>query len=268
MLLLTKGTGHLVQITTDASGDIESDVAYVDKIAGTGGFQYNYTGAGEPLASITSATTITTIAGAASTERAIERLSYYNNHASTSVTCTIQILDGTDTVTLAKCVLAAGETLYMNAAGDWFHLDANGGPYVGVGPIATQAEMEAGTSTTVVVTPGRQHFHKSAVKSWGQFTNAGATTAGYNVDTPTDNGTGDITVNFTTDYSAANAYSAVVSVEMTATTYAVANARTPHIRSAGLAAGTVRCDCIDGTTITQLVKDPTSWHVQSCGDFA
>lgn len=267
MLLLTQGTGHLIQIVTDAAGDIETDVAYVDK-TGTGPASYSFAGVGDPLASITSATTTTTLTGAAATERAVERLSYYNNHASQAVTCTIQVLDGTHTVTLAKCVLAAGETLYMNAAGDWFHLDANGGPYVGIGPMATQAEMEAGTSVTTVVTPGRLRYAPSTSGAWGRFTVTGTTTAGYNVDTPTDNGTGDITVNFTTDFSASTAYEIQVSVEMTSTTYTVANARTPHIRSAGLAVGTVRCDCIDATVITQLVKDPSSWHMVAHGDFA
>lgn len=265
MLILSKGTSHKLRLTTDASGDIEIHYSIVDK-TGTGPSSYSYAGAGEPLASVTSATTGDIVVGAASTERSIRHVSLYNNHASTAVTCTVFEEDGTDTVTHAKVVLAAGEALKLDAAGVWTHYDANGGPYVGLGPIASNAEMEAGSSTTVVVTPGRQHRHPSALKAWGLFTVAGATTAGYNVDAPTDNGTGDITVNFTTDFSGAAVYEAQVTVEMTSTTYSVANARTAHVRLGGQAAGSCRFDCIDATVITQLVKDPTVWHVSAAGD--
>ena len=50
MILLTKGTAHKIQITTDAAGDIEIDLAYVDK-TGTGPASYSFAGAGEPQAS-------------------------------------------------------------------------------------------------------------------------------------------------------------------------------------------------------------------------
>lgn len=265
MLLLTLGTGHLLRLTTDVTTDIEVNLSYVDK-TGTGPASYNFAGVGDALASITTATTTTLLAGAASTERTLESCSIYNNHASAATTCTLFVDDGTHTSTIRKLVLAAGESLEMDASGAWTHYDANGGPYVGLGPIASNAEMEAGSSTTVVVTPGRQHRHPSAIKAWGLFTVAGATTAGYNVDAPTDNGTGDITVNFTTDFSGAAVYEAQVTVEMTSTTYSVANARTPHIRLGGQAAGSCRFDCIDATVITQLVKDPTVWHVSAAGD--
>lgn len=35
--------------------------------------------------------------------------------------------------------------------------------------VATQANMETGTATDLVVTPGRQHFHPGAAKAWGTF---------------------------------------------------------------------------------------------------
>jgi hypothetical protein len=205
MLLLTKGTAHLLRVTTDASGDIEVNVDYVVKEPGTGGFQYDYTGAGEPFASITGAGTTTLVAGVASKEVAVDRVSLYNNHASTVVTCTVFVEDGTDTVTIAKCAVAAGELLYMNSVGDWIHLDANGGAYVAVGPVATQAEMEAGAILTAVTTPGRQHFHPSAEKCWGEFT-ANSTTilASYNITSIANTGTGVMTVTIATDFSSAN----------------------------------------------------------------
>lgn len=77
---------------------------------------------------------------------------------------------------------------------------------------ASQAEQEAGSSTTVYVSPGRQQFHPSAAKAWVNFNGTGtvAIRASYNVTSVTDNGVGDYTVNFTTAIKDAN-YSAVLS---------------------------------------------------------
>lgn len=71
--------------------------------------------------------------------------------------------------------------------------------------IAIQSEMETGTDATRAVTPGRQHFHPSAAKGWVEFNGTGtlAIDDSYNVSSVTDNGTGDYTVNWATDFSAA-----------------------------------------------------------------
>jgi hypothetical protein len=73
---------------------------------------------------------------------------------------------------------------------------------------ATQAEQEAASITTAYTTPGRQQYHPSAAKAWVIFNGTGtvAITASYNVTSITDNGVGDYTVNFTTAFSAATAY--------------------------------------------------------------
>lgn len=76
--------------------------------------------------------------------------------------------------------------------------------------IATQAEQETGTATDTVVVSGVQKYHPSAAKAWCSFdgTQAGGSWAiatGFNVDsTVTDNGNGDYTISFTTDFSSAN----------------------------------------------------------------
>lgn len=71
---------------------------------------------------------------------------------------------------------------------------------------ASQAEQEAGSSTTVYVSPGRQQFHPSAAKAWVNFNGTGtvAIRRAYNVTSITDNGVGDYTINFTTAMSDAN----------------------------------------------------------------
>lgn len=74
---------------------------------------------------------------------------------------------------------------------------------------AAQSDQETATSTTLMVTPGRQQFHPSAVKAWANFNGTGtpAVTSSYNIDSSiTDNGTGDWTLSITTDFSATNAY--------------------------------------------------------------
>lgn len=71
---------------------------------------------------------------------------------------------------------------------------------------AVQSDQETGSSTTVAVVPGVQHFHPSAAKSWVNFNGTGTVSIrrSYNVTSITDNGTGDYTVNFTNAFSDAN----------------------------------------------------------------
>jgi hypothetical protein len=60
---------------------------------------------------------------------------------------------------------------------------------------ATQAEQETGTSVLVATTPGRQHFHQSAAKCWGKFTqNSTTVEVGYNITSVADTNTGIMTV--------------------------------------------------------------------------
>lgn len=217
--------------------------------------------------SITTATT-TDVSGspAASSTRNVKEFSFRNIDASVSNDVTVQRNRNGTIRTIIKCTLAAGETLVMRE-GAWLHYDTNGAIY-GVGStIATQADMEAATSPTLIVTPGRQHFHPGHPKAWVSCGVAADIQQSYGVASLTDNGTGDVTVTFTTAFAAAT-YAALVTVEMTATTYAVANARSPHIRFGGRATGSCRFDCIDGAVTTQVIKDPTTWHIVFFGDFA
>ena len=47
----------------------------------------------------------------------------------------------------------------------------------GPSAVATQADQETATSIATFVTPGRQHYHPSAPKSWGYFTVTSGTVA-------------------------------------------------------------------------------------------
>ena len=75
--------------------------------------------------------------------------------------------------------------------------------------VATQANQETATSTTTLVTPGRQQYHPSAVKAWVQFKwVSGTPTIGgsYNVTSLSDTAVGQTLVTLTTPFSASGTY--------------------------------------------------------------
>jgi hypothetical protein len=76
---------------------------------------------------------------------------------------------------------------------------------------ASQAEQEAGSSTLVATTPGRQHFHQSAAKAWVRFNGTGVLSiyGSYNVLSVTDDSTGNYTINWDTDFADANYATAI-----------------------------------------------------------
>jgi hypothetical protein len=77
----------------------------------------------------------------------------------------------------------------------------------GVLEIAVQSEMETGTSTTLAVTPGRQHFHPGHPKAGGNLDGTGtpAFAAGdYGMGAVTDNGTGNYTLALDTAFANTN----------------------------------------------------------------
>ena len=78
--------------------------------------------------------------------------------------------------------------------------------------LATQAEMEAGSSIAAFVTPGRQHYHPSALKVWG-ITGGGGDlkSLDFNVASVTDTGTGDRMIIFTVAFSS-NLYCSTIAL--------------------------------------------------------
>lgn len=103
-------------------------------------------------------------------------------------------------------------------------------------------------------------FWIKATVSAGVPTNA----ASFNVASITDTGPGILTVTLTRAFATAN-WACACDVELTATTYAVANARRANIRNASQAAGSVAIDCTDNTATTNLAADPAAWHVSGFG---
>jgi hypothetical protein len=75
------------------------------------------------------------------------------------------------------------------------------------GLFATQAQVEAASSTATAVSPGRQQYHPGMAKAWAFVFVSGGTpsiSASHNVTSITDNGDGDFTVNLTTAFSSVN----------------------------------------------------------------
>lgn len=263
MLILPNGTS--LKLTTDAAGDIEVQLDYVDK-TGTGPASYSFDGADTVKASITTATTTTLLSGAASTQRILETGTIYNNHASQAVTCTLFKDDATNTATIRKVVLAAGESLDLDASGGWTHYDANGGAYVGLGPKATQSQMEGGADDTVFVTPAKQHYHPSACKCWGKAVGAGTSlTVNYNVSGISDTGTGRLGVTIGTDFSSAN-YSINATLERSVTALTATGVEDNGIRNASPAAGSFEIESYDQTAITFVAQDPANYFWDCFGD--
>ncbi|MFZ5789786.1 MAG: hypothetical protein ACOY3L_03710 [Pseudomonadota bacterium] len=111
----------------------------------------------------------------------------------------------------ANIITTAGDEAEFTSlgAGNWVcrHYQKADGTAV-VGPIpATQAEMEAASDTTTMVTPGRTKYHPGVAKAWCKTAIAGGVPSiarGHNISSITDNGTGDFTYVFTTPFSDAN----------------------------------------------------------------
>jgi len=73
--------------------------------------------------------------------------------------------------------------------------------------VAAQSDMETASSTTLIVTPGRQQYHPSACKAWVIFNGTGGTPtvlASYNVTGVSKLYTGGYEVTIATDFSSAN----------------------------------------------------------------
>lgn len=256
------GANDKIQVVTDATADIEVSRSWAENNAGT------ITPGGGPLASITTATTTEVVAAAgASKQRSVREMTYYNNHASTASTVTVQRTDGTNTVNLFETVLAASESLVYNQNGSWLYYDPTGKLYTGLGPVATQAEMEAGTSLTTMVTPGRQQFHPSAVKYWVKHKPGAVNSASYNVTSVSDAAAGIAIHTIATDFSSAD-WNCQATIESTSDTMSVTNLKFTRIGLADQAAGTVNIESHDGTAITAVIEDPTAWHSSGLGDQA
>lgn len=119
---------------------------------------------------------------------------------------------------------------------------------------ATQAEMEAASSNTVMATPGTMNWHPGVAKVWIKASGNGtAISASHNVTSITDDGTGTLIVTIATDFSSAN-YVVVTGVE--------GNFGTQAVSVANQAAGSFKIFC--AKTTTGATEDPTGYYYAAC----
>lgn len=262
MLLLGASASDLIEIVTGSAGDIEIEVSWVD--VNTAAPPVVQDVESDALASITTATTTTILTGAASTKRRVKMLSAYNNGASNL--CTLRHNDATQTVELCEVTLLTGELLLWDGS-RWIHYDVNLGQYPQVGAIATQAEMEAGTSLVTTVSPGRAHFHPGVCKFWVKTTPGNVNSASYNVTAVSDTAAGITVITIGTDFASAS-WCCQATIESTSDTMTVTNLKFCRIGLADQAAGSVSIECHDGTATTAVLEDPTAWHASGWGDHA
>lgn len=124
------------------------------------------------------------------------------------------------------------------------------------GTAASQAEMEAGSSTSVFVTPGRQQYHQSAAKGWVKADAAGNIKSSYNVTSISDTGVGRMTITWNVDFSSAE-YVCVGVVDNAAsgTKFVVANGTE--------AVGTIEVRALN---TSDSAADPGRYYVVAFGD--
>lgn len=135
---------------------------------------------------------------------------------------------------------------------------------------ATQAEMEAGSSASVAVTPARQHFHPGHPKCWANVQVSGGTPslgASYNITSVTDTATGRLTITIATDFSSAN-WACVAGIEADATVnllYVVT------VDAGTRLAGSVVLECFThdpAVAAAAALADPDAWNMVGFGDQA
>jgi hypothetical protein len=266
-----------LQLVTPSAGDVDVVVSYVDRDITTLTAPTD-TPSTQNTTIITATTTdVLGAPGSAPVKRNNRTLTVRNTHATVAQNGLLLQKDIAGVkYEVCQFDLAAKEYAIIDEKGVLFVYDTKGGVRMGATAasdtaaglveIADQPEMEAGTDITRAVSPGRAHFHPSAAKCWLSCGVAADIQQSYNITSLTDTGTGIVTVTINVDFAAAT-YCSVSQVEKAATTLASTDARQCNLRSATRAVGSFALDCKDDTATTNLIKDPTTWHVACYGDL-
>lgn len=269
MLILRANLDDL-ELITGSAADIEVHLSAMQASAATPPVVQPAPNLG-PLASIVTATTTQILDTSGITDTHIvnvKHLNIYNNHASQSCLCTVQVNDGTNVVVLEEVTLLASEMLVFTQGGVWLHYDANGGVYPSVGNAASQAEMEAGTATDKYVTPQGVNWHPGVAKCWGKAAGAGTTLHdNWNISGIADTGTGRLGWTIGTDFSGVH-WAALTSLQRVSTSLAVASVDSGGgtFRNAGQTAAVIESENFDATATTNVAQDPEFYHMAGFGD--
>jgi hypothetical protein len=272
-MLLLRATTDLLQVDTGSAASIEVVRAALiaDNAAPPAIKAIPDLGPMDAITQATTTTVVDTSAGTSGDHWNVKDLSFYNGHASQSTTLKVKIADNslspTRFVTLWNGTLLAGETLKLDETGMWTLYDSNGNVKAAAFPAATQADMEAGTSNSVSVTPQNINWHPGVAKAWAKHAVSGGVpqmSASWNVTSVTDSAVCRAAPVIATDFSSAN-YVVLYGFECNTTTYsATTTALIQTVRNATQAAGGFTMDLLE-IDIGQTT-DPASWHWVAFGD--
>jgi len=110
---------------------------------------------------------------------------------------TLLAFDATVPTTISYSASAAAGSAVVTSRRDHTH------GMVSAPSVATQAEMEAASSTSVLVTPGRTQYHPGVTKAWCHGTDGGIE-ASYNISGLSNDSDGVNTYTIATDLSASS----------------------------------------------------------------
>lgn len=138
------GTAQIIKLITGSAGTITVTSTSVDK-TGTGPASYSFAVTKPANILISTATTTTLLAGAASTERNVQELTISNDHATNSNAVTVYDTDGTQIVNIFAAVLLASEKLVYDETGKWTLYGADGAEKPATLPTFQQLPAAAAT---------------------------------------------------------------------------------------------------------------------------
>lgn len=200
---------------------------------------YNPTGLADASIVILDASTTVNISGLAG--GAVGRVINFHNISSNAITFLDQ---SSSSVAANRFQTNGGLVLGPNDSLSFFYDDniSRWRPFFRTWQFAGSGTQEAGTSTTLLVVPARQHRHPSACKAWINFNGTGtiAIREDYNVASITDNGVGDYTINWDVDFS--NTTYCVVGAAAIADPPGTETTLLPH----NYATGSVDINCREG----------------------
>lgn len=198
-------------------------------------------------------------------------LPLYDSSATTNKKATLEeILEAIATLT---------EITSVDATADWLLLYDTSGTAIGkakpsnvlsgsVPSAASQAEMEAASSTSVYVSPGREKYHPGVAKAWACITFSGGTptlAAGYGVASITDVSVGRTRLTFSTAFSS-TAYCVQATAERTTTSQTDNNDKMhTSVRFGSRTVTTVDIETWDGSDAADPT-DPAALFVTVFGD--
>lgn len=137
-------------------------------------------------------------------------------------------------------------------------LVSNGTALVSTNIVATQAQMEAASSSAVYATPSNTNWHPGVAKVWIKCNAAGTIAASHNVTSITDDGAGLVTVTIATDFSSAD-YAVLCSTLKTDGSRVMAVIKAQ-------AAGSFQINAMD--TSSGAATDPDNYYAVCFGDQA